>query len=214
MPGAGMSEMQVPDLHESGRRIRRMRACASVGHRGRALQALLCVLAVAASCVGCEGAKSPGDGGRTAQPPFDCPNSPESCPAVTEWIHGIAIDAGYRPTGGGGWNGSTVAHGDGDEAFYIWGTATIATEQSDEPQAWRMVARVGDVSVYADRAAGAHRWWIAQGFVIHVQPGAVIHEQAGAYEYSKAPEHHGLLPLIQASQRLQAPRLDERLASG
>jgi hypothetical protein len=81
-----------------------------------------------------------------------------------------------------------------------------------------MVARVGDASVYAtrvgdesvyadrDRAAELHRWWIAQGFVIHVQPGA--------YEDSKAPEHRALLPLIRASQRLPAPRLDERLASG
>jgi hypothetical protein len=206
MPGACMSEMQAPDVHESGRRIHRMRACASVEHRRGALRTLLCVLAVAVSCVGCGGAKSPGDEERAAQPAFDCPNSPEICPAVTEWIHGIAIDAGYRPTGGSAWEGTTVAHGDGNEAFYIWGTATTATEQSPEPRAWRMVARVGDVSVYADRAAGAHRWWIAQGFVIHVRPEL--------YGVSRAPEHRGLLPLIRASQLLPAPRLDERLASG
>jgi hypothetical protein len=156
------------------------------------------VVALAASAVaGCSGDGGDAGDAATAVPHSttrvieQCPELPERCAAVMQWLSRVVERAGYRITGDTG--SALIATGLGRQSFYAW-----ATKLNDgvprERKRWPSVGVVSGVRLYGGKQ---RRWWLTQGFGVWIE--------AGPFEHSILPPKRALARLIAASFALPAP---------
>jgi hypothetical protein len=126
----------------------------------------------------------------------ECPQLPERCAAVTEWVSRVLGRADYRVTGDTG--SALITAGSGNQSLYVWATS-VKGGVPRERQRWPKLGAVARVRLYGREQ---RRWWVTQGFVFGIE--------AGPFQHSTLPGRDRLARLVRASYALEPPKTQRR----